>query len=135
MGYIFKNESVEVQLCPHVNTSPSQSFILRTEPHIIIASFISESGLSIYGLGQKFICWKLKRFGTLVMIGIHTLMEHEQENTIPKNKNKKTSKLEKYCIVLLPYLWLFTLLSSVCNIFHVLFVCILTVAHLQIEKI
>ena len=38
---------------PYVNTSPLQSFTLRVESHVIIASFISDSHLSIYGLGQK----------------------------------------------------------------------------------
>ena len=73
---------------PHVNTSPLQSFILRRESQMIIASFMSKSDLSIYNLGQKLIRWKLKRFGTLVKIGTHTWMEDEQENTIQKNKTR-----------------------------------------------
>ena len=65
----------------------------RTNSHIIIASFVSESDLSMYGLGQKFIRWKLKGVGTLIKIGIHKLMEHEQENTIQNKKTRlKSSK-------------------------------------------
>jgi hypothetical protein len=73
---------------PYVNTFPLQSFISRIDSHIIIVSFISESDLSIYGLGQNFIRWKLRGVGTLVKIGLHTLMEDEQENTIQKNKTR-----------------------------------------------
>ena len=73
---------------PHVNISPMQSFISRTELHITIASFISDIDLSKYNLGPKLITWKLKRFGTLVKIGIHTVIEDEQENTIQKNKTR-----------------------------------------------
>ena len=66
---------------------------------------MSESDLSIYGLGQKITRRKLKRFGTLVKFGIPTLMEDEQEKTIQKNKNKKqTSNHKKYRIVHVLYL-------------------------------
>ncbi len=51
-------------------------------------NFISDSDLSIYGLGQKIIHENMKGVGTLIKIGIHTLMEHEQENTIQKNKTR-----------------------------------------------
>ena len=34
----------------YVNTSPLQSFMSRTDSHIIIVNFISESDLSMYGL-------------------------------------------------------------------------------------
>ena len=50
---------------------------------------MSESDLSIYGLGQNLIRWKLKRFGTLLKIGTYTLMEDEQENPIQKKKQDK----------------------------------------------
>ena len=70
----------------HVNTSPLQSLISRTESHIIIASFISDNDLSMYILGQNFTQSKLKEVGTLINIKILTLMEHEQENTIQDNK-------------------------------------------------
>jgi hypothetical protein len=39
----------------YINSSPLQSFMSRTNSHIIIVSFISDGDLSIYGLGQKFI--------------------------------------------------------------------------------
>ena len=73
----------------YVNTSPLQSFVPRQGSHIIIAIFISHSDLSMYGLGKKIICWKLKVVGTLIKIGIHKLMEHEQEKTIQKSKSSK----------------------------------------------
>ena len=37
----------------YVNTSPLQSFMSRTDSHIIIVNFTSDSDLSMYGLGQK----------------------------------------------------------------------------------
>ncbi len=73
---------------PYINTYPLQSFISRIDSHIIIVNFISESDLSIYGLGQNFIRCKLIGVGTLVKIGLHTLMEDEEENTIQKNKTR-----------------------------------------------
>ncbi len=73
---------------PYVNTSPLQSFISKIDSHIIIVDFTSESDLSIYGLGQNFIRWKLTGVGTLVKIGLHTLIEDEEENTIQKNKTR-----------------------------------------------
>ena len=49
---------------PYVNTSPLQSFISKIDSHIIIVNFISESDLSIYGLGQiKFYTLKIERNG------------------------------------------------------------------------
>ena len=56
MGLIYKKLSEEVQQMPHVNTSPLQPFILGMEWQIIIASFMSESDLSLYVWGQSFIC-------------------------------------------------------------------------------
>ena len=73
---------------PYVNTSPLQSFISKINLHIITVNFISESDLSIYGLGQNFIRWKLIGVGTLVKIGLHRLIEDEGKNTIQKNKTR-----------------------------------------------
>ena len=44
----------------------------KIDSHIIIVNFISESDLSMYGLGQNFIRWKLRGVGTLVKIRLHT---------------------------------------------------------------
>ena len=63
---------------------------------IIIVSFIIESDLSINSLGQKIICWRFKGIDTLIKIGTHTLMEHEQENTIQKNKKTKKTFNNNY---------------------------------------
>ena len=48
----------------------------------------SESDLSMYGLGQKIICYKMKGVGALIKIGIQTLMQDEHNNTIQKNKTR-----------------------------------------------
>ena len=88
----------------YVNTSPLQSFMSRTDSHIIIVNCISESDLSMYSLGQKFIRQSIKGVGTFIKIGIHKLMEHEQENTIPKKTRKQTSKHKKFRIVHVLYL-------------------------------
>ena len=60
----------------YVNASLLQSFMLRTDSHIIILNFISESDIS--RLGQNlYVTINMKGVGTLIKIGIHTLMEHE----------------------------------------------------------
>ena len=46
---------------------------------------MSKSNLSMYGLGQKIICLKMKEVGTLIKIKTH---EHEQESTIQKNERR-----------------------------------------------
>ena len=56
--------------------------------HKIIVNFRSEIHLFIYRLEQKFIQWKLKGVGTFVKLGIYTIMEDEQENTIQKNNTR-----------------------------------------------
>ena len=105
------------------------------ESHIILASFISESDLSIYGLGQKFIRWKLKGVGTLIKIIILTLMEDEQENTI----HKKYNKITNFQIQEIPHSTCLVFVSIYCifkclEYFRVLFIHILIVAQLQIEN-
>jgi hypothetical protein len=72
----------------YVKTSPLQSFMLRTDSHIILVNFISDCDISMYDLGQKIIRQKMKGVGTLIENGIQTFMEHEQENAIQKNKTR-----------------------------------------------
>ena len=55
------------------------------DSHIIVVNFISESDLSMYGLGQNAICQNMEEVGALIKIRIHTLIEHKKENTIGKN--------------------------------------------------
>jgi len=47
---------------------------------------MNERNLAVYNLGQNFIYWKLKRVGKLMKIRSHTLIEHEQQNTIQTRK-------------------------------------------------
>ena len=88
MGRNFKNKSEKGSAVAYVNTSQLQSLMSRTESHVVIVNFVSESDLPIYGLGQKIIRWSMKGVGTLIKTGIHTLEKNEQENTLQKNKTR-----------------------------------------------
>ena len=47
----------------------------------------------------------MKGVGTVIKIGIHTLIRHEEENTIQKRKSREqTSKHKKYRIIHVLYL-------------------------------
>ena len=73
---------------PHVSTSPLQSFISRTESHIIIASFTTESDLSIYGLGQKNYTLKIEKIWYIGQDrNAHTYKTWTREHN-PKNKTR-----------------------------------------------
>jgi len=60
----------------------------NTLAHIIVVKFMSESDLSVYILEQNFICWKLKRVGTLIKIRTRTLLDHESQNKIQTSKSR-----------------------------------------------
>jgi len=49
---------------------------------------MNDSDLALYILEQNFIHWKLKRVGTLIKIRTHTLLKHEQPNTIQTSKSR-----------------------------------------------
>ena len=70
----------------------------RTDSHTIVVNFISESDLSMYGIGQKIIHQTMKEVGTLIKMRIHILMEHEKENT-----NKKNIKMTNFGTQVIPH--------------------------------
>ena len=74
-----KTKTFSNDLCEHL---PIAIFIY------IIASFITESDLSTYGLGQNSVGWKMKGVGALITITMHALMELNQENTCQRKKTR-----------------------------------------------
>jgi hypothetical protein len=68
----------------YINISPLQSFMSRTDSHIIIVNFSSDSDSSMYGLFKKLY---VKKWKDLVHWS-NTSMKHEQENTIQKIKTR-----------------------------------------------
>ena len=73
---IFKNESEDVQQSL-LSTPHRCNLSYEEQTHLIIANFISESNLSLYGLGQTIIYYKMKGVGALIKIGIHLGLDDE----------------------------------------------------------
>jgi hypothetical protein len=90
----------------YANTSSFQCFMSKTDSYIILVNFISESDFSMYGFRVKFICKNKSGVSTFIEIGIHTLMEHEQQYTIQKKTRthalpniRNTILVENYTIL------------------------------------